>query len=125
MAIKETPTYPGYGFANALDGDPNDDYVAGIEGEKESVVEVTLEPHISPTELRIIWESKQNFAKSVKVYGVADETEGPVLIGEAQTVDFPITRIPLRAKAKTKSVEIHFSQFSGQSRLLLRKLEIR
>lgn len=72
----------GMDFSNALDGDPNNDYVAGIENEVESIVEISLEPATMPARLRISWESAANFAKSVKVYGIANRPEDQVLIGE-------------------------------------------
>lgn len=121
----QTPTYPGYGFANALDGDPNNDYVAGLEGEKESVVEVSIDTAVTPKELRIIWESEKNFAKSVKVFGFADKPENLIFMGEAQAMNLPITRIPLRGKMEIKNIRIVFSEFAGQPRLLLRLLEIK
>lgn len=122
---RETPTYPRHGFVNALDGDPNNNYVAGIEGEKESVVEISLDSAVFPTELRIVWESPQNFAKSVKVYAISDKPENQVLIGDSQSTNLPVTRIPLRVNTTIQNIRVSFSQFSGQPRLLLRQLEIK
>lgn len=123
--MKETATYPRHGFVNALDGDPNNNYVAGIEGEKESAVEISLDSAAFPTELRIVWESPQNFAKSVKVYAISDKPENQILIGDSQSTNLPVTRIPLRVNTTIRNIRVSFSQFSGQPRLLLRQLEIK
>lgn len=120
---KGSPTYPGFGFANALDGDPNNDYVAGIEGEVEALAEFEFEP-ASPTELRLTWESPSNFARVVKVYAKHASGKGEVLIGEGTTSNGTMTRIPLRPPADIKFIRVRFSQFSGQNRLLLRQLEV-
>ena len=121
----ESPTYPGFGFANALDGNPNNDYVAGLEDEAEAVAEFGLEPAISPTELRLTWESPANFARNVKVYGIPIIGGDEVLIGEVQGTENPISVISLNSKTEMQGIRIRFSQFSGQSRLLLRLLSIK
>ena len=99
--LSETPTYAGYGFKSALDGDPNNNYVAGIENEAQAVVELGLDTPATPAELLLIWNDPTQFAKKVQVFGL------------------------LKSSAKFRAVRIVFSDFAGQSRILLKMLELR
>lgn len=123
--LSETPTYAGYGFKSALDGDPNNNYVAGIENEAQAVVELGLDTPATPAELLLIWNDPTQFAKKVQVFGLAGQGEKEVLIGDASVTSEPVTRLPLKSSAKFRAVRIVFSDFAGQSRILLKMLELR
>jgi len=122
---RATPTYPNHGFDNALDNDANDDYVAGVENEAEAYVELKLAPATSPEELRVTWESANNFARVVKVYARSGTDGKEVLIGDARVTSGRQARIRLKSSMAVDTVRVVFSEFAGQSRLLLRLLEIR
>ena len=123
--LSETPTYAGHGFANALDGDPNNNYVAGIESETQAVVVLGLGASAAPVELRVMWNEPTHFAKKVQIFGLEDQGGKEVLIGDAKVTSELTTHIPLKSSAKFKSVKVVFSEFSGQPRVLLRVLELK
>lgn len=123
--LSETPTYAGHGFVNALDGDPNNNYVAGIDDEKQAVVVLGLEASAAPVELRLMWNDPAHFAKKVRIFGLEDQGGKDVLIGDATVTSELTTSIPLKPSGKFKSVKVVFSEFSGQPRVLLRVLELR
>lgn len=123
---KSSSTYPNHGFENALDGDPNDDYVAGIESDKSAFAEFTISPKIKPSELRVTWENSQNFARTVKVYAYSSrEPAKELLIGGVDGVRGPTSRVPLHVEEEIGRIKVVFSDFAGQPRLLLRLMEIR
>lgn len=120
-----SPTYPGFDYRNALDGDPNDDYVAGIEGEANSMVELALETAARPRELSLTWESANNLARKVDVYAIEDESDEPLRIGGTGTANPTIETLELDPPRDVIRLRIVFSDFRGQNRLLLRLMEIR
>ena len=123
--LSETPTYAGYGFKSALDGNPNNNYVAGIDNEKQAVVELGLETPSVPAELLLMWNAPTHFAKKVQIFGLTGQGEKEVLIGDASVVSEPVTRIVLKSPSKLKAVRVVFSDFAGQPRILLKILELR
>lgn len=114
--LSETPTYAGYGFKNALDGDPNNNYVAGIENEAQAVVELGLETAETPAELLLIWNDPTQFAKKVQVSASKDKGEKEVLIGDASVTSEPVSRLPLKSSA-------NFEQCASCSLILQGNLE--
>jgi len=123
--LSETPTYAGHGFKSALDGDPNNDYVAGIENEKQAIVELGLETPATPAELFLMWNDPTQFAKKVQVFDLAGQGEKEVLIADVRVNSESVTRIPLESSAKSRAIRIVFSDFAGQPRILLKILELR
>lgn len=122
--ISETPTYQGYDFKNALDGNPDDNYVAGLENERQAIVELGMEHPASPTALHLTWNDPSQFAGKVQVYGRAEKGEKEALIAEAHVTSEPTTHIPLKTASDIQSVRIVFSEFAGQPRILLKLLEL-
>lgn len=123
--LSETPTYPGHGFNNALDGDPNNNYVAGIENEGKAVVELGVDTPTAPVELLLTWNDLTQFAKKVEVYDVSKTGEKAVLIGEARVSSGSPAHILLNSSSGTRSIRVVFSEFSGQPRVLLKQIELR
>jgi hypothetical protein len=123
--LSETPTYPGYGFNNALDSDPNNNYVAGIENEGKAVVELGIDTPTAPVELRLIWNDLSQFAKKVEVYDISKTSEKAVLIGEARVSSGSPAHILLNSSSDARSIRVIFSEFSGQPRILLKQIELR
>lgn len=123
--LSETPTYPMHSFANAIDGDPNNNYVAGIENEVQAVVELGVDMPASPVELLVTWNAPDQFSRKVVVYGRSKTGEKETLIGDAKVNPGLTTHIPLKSLSKYQSIRIVFSDFSGQPRVLVRLLELR
>lgn len=118
-----SPTYPGYGFENAIDGDPNDDYSAGIENQPGFVV-LKLERSASLAALRLHWENASNVAQHVVVSRVGpDNTAGKVL-AEARNLQGPVSQVALSGAVNIDAIRIDFSEFTGQPRILLRQMEL-
>lgn len=110
-------TYEGFGFDNALDGDPNDNYVAGIEGE-DAYVELRFNTPVVPEKLNLVWENADNYARHVRISSC-----GSVLADKKS--DRPMNDVELTNARPLQSLRIVFQDFAGQPRLLLRKLNIK
>ncbi len=110
-------TYEGFGFDNALDGDPNDNYVAGIEGE-DAYVELRFNSPVVPEKLNLVWENADNYARHVRISSC-----GSVLADKK--TDRPMNDVELTNARPLQSLRIVFQDFAGQPRLLLRKLDIK
>lgn len=115
-------TYPGHGFDNALDGDPNDDYTAGVEGSDGYVV-LELDREASLSAIRLHWESSENRATQVNVREVlTDGTLGSSLM-EGDPGPGQAATLPLLPNDRVKRLRIDFGDFVGQPRILLRQIE--
>lgn len=123
-ATQSSPTYEGFGFENALDGDPNNDYVAGIENSTSGYVDLRLAKPIRSGVLSISWESMENYAGLVSVYKIHTDDEQALQLANIKINDGTQISIPLRADGKFQFIRVQFSNFSGQPRLLLRKLSL-
>lgn len=115
-------TYPGHGFDNALDEDPNDDYTAGVEGSDGYVV-LELDREASLSAIRLHWESSENRATQVNVREVlTDGTLGSSLM-EGDPGPGQAATLPLLPNDRVKRLRIDFGDFVGQPRILLRQIE--
>lgn len=116
QVVTSSKTYDGFGFANALDGDPNDDYVAGIEGEN-AFVELRFKTPVLPSKLRLVWENAANYARHVRI------THCGRVLTDAQS-EQPMSEVDMTNVPPLASLRIEFEDFAGQPRLLLRKLDL-
>lgn len=124
QVVAASPTYPGHGFENALDGDPNDDYTAGIKNEPGFVV-LKLERPAKLAALRLHWENEVHVAGHVTVRRMVgtDHKDG-VLLADAKGLKGLITELPLANAENVSWIRIEFQEFGGQPRVLLRQIEV-
>lgn len=66
--VQSAPMYPGFGVENALDGDPDDDYAAAIEGELPQSFTISLGREMDVRRLEFVWESEENYATDYEIY---------------------------------------------------------
>lgn len=114
-------TYPGHGFDNSIDGDPNDDYTAGLENDSSYVV-VELEREALLAAVDLHWESERNHANFVHIQEVLSDGSIGRTLAEGSPGPGQVVRIPFEANQVVKRLRIHFGEFSGQSRILLRQI---
>lgn len=122
--LNASPTYDGFGFENALDGDPNDDYVASIENVALEYVSLKLNAPVLEGSLRLRWESHSNYAGNVRV--VALDAHGAVgqELAQVDLQNGKDVEVQLSSTQAFQLLRIEFSKFVGQPRLLLRQLEL-
>lgn len=122
--IQASPTYDGFGFENALDGDPNNDYVASIENTSLEYVDVRLDKPVLAGVLKFRWESRANYAQKVRVFAL--DAAGAVAqeIASAEFKDGEDAELQLKASSQFQSLRIEFSSFVGQPRLLARLITL-
>lgn len=121
--IDSSPTYTGFGFANALDGDANNDYVAGKENVPDSHVVLRLDRPVSQGTLVIKWESRFNYPGRMRVLAIDDKGQVQKELANVDLENGNDTSIPLGAKDVFQSLRLEFSRFVGQPRLLMRLIE--
>ncbi|SEC20711.1 D-glucuronyl C5-epimerase family protein [Pseudomonas anguilliseptica] len=122
--IQVSPTYDGFGFENALDGDPNDDYVASIENTSLEYVDVRLDKPVLAGVLKFRWESRANYAQRVRVFALDAAGEVTQEIASAEFKDGEDAELQLKASNQFQSLRIEFSSFVGQPRLLVRLITL-
>ncbi len=122
--IQASPTYDGFGFENALDGDSNDDYVASVENTPLEYVVLRLDKPILAGVLKFRWESRANYASKVRIFALG--TAGAITqeIASGEFKDGEDAELQLKASSQFQSLRIEFSSFVGQSRLLARLITL-
>lgn len=122
--VKASPTYPGFGFDTAVDGNPDDNYVAGVEYNKHFVI-LELSRSADLAAIDFDWESEANRARKVKVMAWdIKEGESDRVLAEVEGLDSKISRIPLKDAMGVKALKIEFGDYAGQSRVLLRQIRL-
>jgi hypothetical protein len=121
--VAASPTYPGHGFDNALDGNAVDDYTAALENQPQAFVTLDFGTTVCLGKVEIDWENSSNFAKQVVVTAVDKEGTPLRQIGRitAELIRGQ-TRVPIANYENVRFIRIDFSDFAGQPRLLLRQL---
>lgn len=122
--LKSSPTYSGFGFDNALDGDSDDDYVAGLENEKNAYVEVSLEKPVQQALLELKWESASNRPSKIRVLSVNEGGKSEELASKF-VEDGEGAKLEVAAKSAFQHLRIEFFEPKGQPRVLLRLLTLR
>ncbi|WP_256814905.1 MULTISPECIES: D-glucuronyl C5-epimerase family protein [Pseudomonas] len=121
--IDSSPTYEGFGFANALDGSAEDNYVASLEGVNPGYVSLRLERPASNGVLTLGWDSALNYPGNVKVVALNGSGRVKKILADVNLINGKEAKIKLSAVEPFDSLRIEFSQFVGQSRLLMRLIE--
>lgn len=120
-----SPTYPGYDFNNALTDDPSKNYVAGIEGDKIAYVDLELDKPKRLSEVFIKWENASNYARKVRIIMLEDKNDhNEVELLVVNNNKGSESHFELNDSKHVKKLRIEFSDFAGQPRLLLRKIQI-
>ncbi|MDR1920813.1 MAG: hypothetical protein LBS31_03610 [Candidatus Adiutrix sp.] len=124
-----SPVYPDFPVENALDGDPNDDYAAMLEGETPQGFILELGRRALIHEISLVFENEVNFPFNFTVDSVAyskDVASAPKisLIAEVKNHQGKIWRQKFDPPVSAAFVRFMAGAFSGQPRLLLRQVEI-
>lgn len=123
--VDSSATYPGFGFANALDGDASNNYVASKEDIASGHVTLRLGEPATAGLLTLQWESASNYPRQVRVLAV-DAGSG---VTRELAVHSPVsgedTVIRLQATQAFGILRLEFSQFAGQPRLLMRLIDFK
>ncbi|WP_345793241.1 D-glucuronyl C5-epimerase family protein [Thauera sp. JM12B12] len=115
-------TYPGHGFENSIDGDPNDDYTAGLENDTNYVV-VELEREVRLAAIGLHWESEQNRADFVRVRELLSDGSIGRTLAEGSPGPGQVVRMRLDPGHAVRRLRIDFGAFAGQARILLRQIK--
>jgi hypothetical protein len=121
--LDEGGTYPGYGFDNSIDGDPNDDYTAGIENQPSFVV-LKLGQKANLAAIRLHWKNASNVAHHVVVSTVGPGNAAGKVLADARNLQGTISQVTLSGAEHIDAIRVDFSKFGGQPRLLLRQIQI-
>ena len=119
--IDSSPTVEGHGFVNALDGSPNNNYVAGLEGDATAFVVLALEQPIKKGRLQITWENRENFARQLRIRLGSAANDREMIF---DLTAGPETNIGLFQGEPFRYLRVDFSDFQGNPRLLLRQLRL-
>ncbi|MDG9927955.1 MULTISPECIES: D-glucuronyl C5-epimerase family protein [unclassified Pseudomonas] len=122
--VEASNMYEGFGFENALDGDPNDDYVAGLENSAQDFVTLKVGSPIKKGVLKLVWENETNHARAVSISALRAPGETYEKIAEASLPSEKEVEIPFETDKPFKNLRVEFSDFVGQPRLLLRQIEL-
>ncbi len=122
--LDSSPTYDGFGFENALDGDPNNNYVAGIEGASLEYVSLKLDRPLGTGVFKLRWENRANYARKLRVFATNVDGANSSEISSHSMQSGEDAEISLKASKPTQYLRLEFSDFVGQPRLLLRSLNI-
>lgn len=118
---KASSTYRENGFDVAFNQDSTDNYAAGMLGEKSSFVNIELDRSIDLTTLDIVWLEGGHYAKKIKVSTYNESGEKIDEIISTFKKSKPSFSIKINSK-KTKNIELNFSDFVGQPRMLIKKI---
>lgn len=122
--INASPTYENFGFENALDGNSDNNYVAGLENNELNYVILKTDAPIESGTLKLRWETLTNYAGEVRVSAVDTKGSTTDEIANVKLQDGSEALIELKSIKPTQIIRIDFSRFAGQPRLLLRLIEL-
>ncbi|TLP61141.1 MULTISPECIES: D-glucuronyl C5-epimerase family protein [Pseudomonas] len=117
-------TYDGFGFENALDGDPNNNYVAGVENQPVEFVDLKLARAVSRGTLHLKWENKLNYAGHVRVLALAGDGTVQHELAAQRPETGQDLEVKFASEQPVEAVRLEFSEFVGQPRLLARLIEV-
>lgn len=119
--IDSSPTVEGHGFVNALDGNPNNNYVAGFEGESTAFAIFAVEQPINKGRLQIMWENRENFARQLRIRLGSASNDREMFL---DLTGGPETNIALFQEEAFRYLRLEFADFQGNPRLLLRQVRL-
>lgn len=121
--LDASPTYEGFGFNNAIDGDNANNYVAGEEGEAQAYVTLGLSKQLDDALIKLDWESETNHAGLVTIFASPSDS-GWTEVSRTIMKNGENISITARGLRQAKSIKIEFSDFKGQPRVLLRGIQV-
>lgn len=114
--------YSGFELENALDGDPNDDYVAFWEGQESQFFSVRLERARKLCKLVLQWESEQNYLKAYQVTLLY--AGSPIYSQTVENQNQAFQEILLDQSIEADEIRIEACVYQGQERILLREIKV-
>ncbi|WP_404941858.1 D-glucuronyl C5-epimerase family protein [Pseudomonas danubii] len=121
--VSSSPTYEGFDFTNALDNDPNDDYVAGEENSAENFVILKSKYPFKKGTLKIRWEGPSNYAGLVTLSQVNSNMLTKKIMDTNVSSGAPLN-IEINSESALDTIRLDFSKFVGQPRILMRLIEL-
>lgn len=122
--VRSSPTYPGFGVENALDGDPFDDYVAGIEGPLPQMFIIQLKHRAAVKEIQLTWESDNNYAIDYLIEAV-DAKGNPIrTLAQVAGQSGQVQEIEVSPASECSYLKLTIKKVSGQQRMLLRQIKV-
>lgn len=122
--VKDLPSYKGYGIVNALDGDPNDDYVAGLENGLPASFSLAFAKAERVKQIDLIWESESNYGKDYDILSISSDGNEAKLITTLTNQKGKIQRIVLPQEVTAQGLKITVKKTAGQKRVLLRQIKV-
>lgn len=116
-------TYKGFGFENAISTSPNSEYVAGYEGEDLSEVEFGIEKPSEVEGIYIKWHSTSCFARTVEITLFDEQNKEIGKVKDYEKERSLESIIKFNQVKGCKKIKLTFFDFSGQDRVLLRKIK--
>ena len=121
---RASETYDGHGFENALDGDGDDDYVAGREGATPAHVVLAWKRPVLVEGVRIRWESTHNRARLVTLSRVGADLDPADILPHSEEEADKETSLLLSEATLLNALRLDLAEFEGQPRVLLRQIEV-
>ncbi|WP_175254276.1 D-glucuronyl C5-epimerase family protein [Pseudomonas sp. BMW13] len=120
--IEASSTYDGFGFDNALDGDSDNNYVAGLEGLSSEYVVLKAARPVRSAKLKVRWESPINYAGKVRLFALDGGVKRALAESDQRSGDD--LELVFGSEQDVSLLRLEFSDFSGQPRVLIRLLEL-
>jgi len=124
--VSSSTMYPEHGVENALDGNPNNNYVAAVEGPLPQQFELEFNSVVDLRELMLVWESAENYATSYDIEAIEPGEGGEKVRllakvedgkGQAQQQEWSTGENVRRLRVTVRATH-------GQPRLLLRQIKL-
>ena len=121
--IDSSPMYEGFELENSLDGNPNDDYTAGIEGDIPQFFTLDLSNKKEIKEIELIWESESNYGIDYTIEIAENDNQVKYKediinqVGQYQKISLP-------NNVNGNEIKFTITKTNGQERILLRQIKI-
>ncbi|MCQ1529162.1 D-glucuronyl C5-epimerase family protein [Lutispora saccharofermentans] len=121
--INSSPMYDGFEIENSLDGNPNDDYTAGIEGilPQFFILEISNKKEIK--EIELIWESESNYGVSYTIE-ITEKDDKVKYKEDIVNQNGQYQKIILPNNISGEKIKFIINKTNGQNRILLRQIKI-
>lgn len=120
--IEASPTYPNFGMQNALDNDPNDDYVAFKENSLPQSFTLEFEKERTVEGIELIWESDENYGVTYKIEG--ESKDGVRTLKTVDKGNGKLQKVYFEKPNSLEKIKISVSKTNGQQRILMRQIKV-
>lgn len=118
--VDRTSYYDGFEPENALDGIVDNNYVAARENEFPNNFIIDVGQEISPTFLRLVWNSENEYGKSFTLIGITDKNEERKILEVSENkLSGRSNQYLLVSKERYKRYKFEVYDAAGQPRMLL------